>query len=58
LYDSLAYRKRIQLVKPVQEKIETIIATGHGGGYGGGEEGGGYGGGDGGHSGYGNKGYK
>lgn len=46
------YRKRIQEVKPVQEKVETIIATGHGGfeghnsgGYGGvGEhgEGGGY----------------
>lgn len=55
------YRKRIQTVHPVQEKIETIIATGHGGyghggGYGGhgggyGGHGGGYGGGHGGYGG-------
>lgn len=42
------YRKRIQVVKPVKEKVETIIATGHhgyghGGGHGYGHGGGGHG---------------
>lgn len=61
------YRKRVLSLKPVQEKLETIIATGHGDGhgYGGGGGGGGHGGhgggGGGGHGdyggGYGYKGY-
>lgn len=54
------YRKRVQIVKPVREKTQTIIATGkHGGGHYGGHGGGGghYGGHGGGHYGGGHKHY-